>query len=53
MQLQPEKNKEQRTANRVDLENTTEQYELDKEKFQQTFDEIKDSPGEQRRSWPQ
>jgi hypothetical protein len=37
---------EQRTANRADLENTTEQYELDKEKFQQTFDEIKDSPGE-------
>lgn len=34
---------EQRTANRADLENTTEQYELDAEKFKEAFDEIADS----------
>jgi hypothetical protein len=36
----------QRSADEETLSNTTAQYELDKEKFQQTFDEIKDNPGE-------
>jgi len=36
----------QRSADEETLSNTTAQYELDKEKFQQAFDEIKDNPGE-------